>query len=118
MSTPMNTSGDPGFQPAFCHRNDCGAEADKAFCSVCGADIAAYLDATSPVAPIAVVPPSDEHVTHEMASLPVVQIAGAGTAAEAEETTAAPGWRQPLVLLAFGAASAAGAVGGVLAGLA
>jgi len=31
------------FQPAFCHRTDCAADRNLAYCAQCGADIAAYL---------------------------------------------------------------------------
>lgn len=45
MSTQHETSA--AFQPAFCHRRDCAASPETPFCSGCGADIAAYLDATT-----------------------------------------------------------------------
>lgn len=51
------------FQPAFCHRGDCAASPDTPFCSGCGADIAAYLDATTGAHEAVRVDPADQVTT-------------------------------------------------------
>lgn len=39
----MSARHDDTWQPVFCHRDDCQAQRDRKYCSLCGADIAAYL---------------------------------------------------------------------------
>jgi hypothetical protein len=102
----------PPFQPAFCHRNDCQADSGSPFCSACGADIAAYLKATSP----APAEPATQRLVTVQAPVVAAPAPPAPRAAPVEAGRVA--WRDPAVLAAFACASSVGALASVLAGLA
>src|SRR3954452_14452469 len=137
----MSATEEPvSFRPVFCHRDDCDARRERAFCSACGADIAAYVNSITSEQPtiaeqLRVM--GDPQVPVVVTQLPpLAPIAetwanGGGGGADdgppmptAEEPSYPPPgrgrrvWRHPLVLVAFAASFAAGAGIGLLAGLA
>src|SRR4051794_26581366 len=137
----MPATEDPvSSRPVFCHRDDCDARRDRAFCSACGADIAAYVNSITGEQPTI----TEQLRVMEDPQVPVVVTqlpplapmaetwangGGGGTddgppMPPAEEpSNPSPGaprrvWRHPLVLGAFAASFAAGAAIGLLSGLA
>jgi hypothetical protein len=100
---------DDGFQPVFCHREDCEARRDKQYCSRCGADVAAYLSAAT-----------DEREAirqeHQPAGQPAVQYVVPPTAPLAAEaaTTRRSLVRRPEAVGSFAVAVPLGALAGVL----
>ena len=117
------------LRPVFCHRDDCDARCDRAFCAACGADIRAYV--TSDLPSIAEQLRAAEHhgipvlVTQAPPVQPAGYDGGGGNGAapgppDDDPIPPAPrrrAWRHPLVLGAFGASLALGAGAGVVAGL-
>ena len=136
MSANIDTYNGNRFRPAFCQRgSDCGAQADKAFCATCGADIAAYLAATTANHPaVAEAEPGQvtqvlpvTHLTSAQAvatpvfdtvtSPAVGPVAETALAINDTETATRSAWREPAVVAMFALATALGAVGAVLADL-
>jgi hypothetical protein len=114
MSAIENTQ---PFKPAFCHRSDCTANPASPYCSSCGADIAAYLEATAPSPPATTT--ADEQtnrlfVVHEHAADTSAPVPAAAAAAG----TSRPSWREPAVLAAFATATVVGALGALVGNLA
>jgi hypothetical protein len=122
------------FKPAFCHRADCEARRDAPFCSRCGADVAAYVEAVNREEPgiepatagaDAALPVhlwAREAAPHDAVTeilppeaAPAAPVAPVPTAA-VQEHTARP-WRDPLVLGTFAATTALGAALAVVADL-
>src|SRR4051812_35703033 len=135
----MSATEEPvSFRPVFCHRDDCDARRDRAFCSACGADIAAYVNSVTGEQPTI----TEQLRAVENGRVPVVvtqlpplapiaepSTNGGGGGADdgpglptAEESSPPPArrrvWLHPLVVGAFAASLAAGAGIGLLAGLA
>lgn len=119
------------LRPVFCHRDDCDARRDRAFCSACGADIAAYMTSVTG---------EFQSITEQLrvAEHPVVPVSitkappvetgrfdRGGNGAEPGPGDDDPGppaprrrvWSHPFVVGAFGASVALGAGAGALAGL-
>jgi hypothetical protein len=127
------------FRPVFCHRDDCEANQAHVFCSKCGADIAAYLGATTGEMPAVIYtkdkgsergvpePPTQQleivaitpSSTHEWAAPRAAAAAPARPApAEPDADGSGGAGRRWLTLLnvgIFGACMAAGALSGVAA---
>lgn len=126
--TAIPSHGQP-LEPAFCRRSGCEANTASPFCSGCGADIAAYLRATTAAHPMVAAdaqagdpqplwsrPAGPRPATPGLASRAPAQQSDTADPPVVEDRQQAT-WRQPLVLTAFALSCATGAVVAVVAGL-